>query len=140
LPNRGGSAIVEFAVIMPLLVLLIFGTIEFCRAGMVLGVVANAARSGAGAGAVTSGDYDSITTSIEAALASGLVVGTPSIEVRVNEVLVGNNTDFKNRAGPGARVCVVVGIGYNQVSWVPWTGWFLKGITLREGACMRREA
>ncbi len=138
--NRSGTSLVEFAVMLPVILLLLFGMIEFGRAAMVLGVLANAARSGAREAAVTSGDYSSVATAVQSALASGLVVGTPTIEVQVNGLAVTDDSSFRARATPGTRITVIVGIPYDRVSWVPWSGWFLHGITLREGACMRREA
>ncbi len=49
--ERRGAAIVEFAVIAPLLFFLIFGMIEFGRVIMVMQVMTNATREGARLGA-----------------------------------------------------------------------------------------
>lgn len=51
--NQRGAAAVEFAIILPLLVLLIFGTIEFSLLLFNKQVITNAAREGARAGIVS---------------------------------------------------------------------------------------
>src|SRR5687767_15081283 len=48
--NRRGAAVVEFAMVAPLLFLLIFGLIEFGRVVMVQQVLTNGAREGARVG------------------------------------------------------------------------------------------
>ena len=45
--QRQGAAVVEFAVVAPVFVLLVFGMIEFGRAVMVQQVLVNASREGA---------------------------------------------------------------------------------------------
>jgi Flp pilus assembly protein TadG len=63
--NQKGAAAVEFAIVLPLLVIMLFGIIEF---GLILydkAVVTNASREGARAGIVyrttASGDYSPLT-------------------------------------------------------------------------------
>jgi len=50
--GRSGQAIVEFALVLPVLVLMLFGAIEFGRAYYDLHLLANAARAGARVGAL----------------------------------------------------------------------------------------
>ena len=52
LKSQGGTAVVEFAVILPLLVLLVFGIIEFSILLYDKAMVTNASREGARAGIV----------------------------------------------------------------------------------------
>jgi Flp pilus assembly protein TadG len=47
LRDRRGVAIVEFAIILPLLMLIVVGTMEFARAANIKQVVVNSAREGA---------------------------------------------------------------------------------------------
>jgi hypothetical protein len=47
LKNRGGQSIIEFAVLLPILLLVIFGITEFGRAILVKNVLHTAAREGA---------------------------------------------------------------------------------------------
>jgi Flp pilus assembly protein TadG len=71
-PVQRGTALLEFALVAPLLVVLLFGTIEMGRVLNSIVLVTNAAREGARRGAV--GDSDSqIRTTIDNYLtASGL--------------------------------------------------------------------
>jgi len=89
LKNQGGSSAVEFAIVLPILVLLVFGIIEF---GLLLydkAVITNASREGARVGIVyradpTTGDYiplteGEITNVVTNYLSNHLVTfGTPS--------------------------------------------------------------
>ena len=58
--NNNGQALVEFAIILPLLMLLVFGIIEFGRFLYLKNSVTNAAREGARLAAVTK-PYDAAT-------------------------------------------------------------------------------
>lgn len=74
LGNRRGQGLVEFVLISPILLLLIFGMIEFARAWNIRHVVTDAAREGARFMAVDNGvSSDSVRVVINnAMLASGL--------------------------------------------------------------------
>ena len=51
--NERGTGIVEFVALLPALLFILFGTMEASRLWLTVGVVAEAAREGARAGAVT---------------------------------------------------------------------------------------
>ena len=73
--NRPGQGLVEFVLIAPLLLLLIFGLVEFARAWNIRHVITDAAREGARTLAVydPAVDTDSVETIVESALrAAGL--------------------------------------------------------------------
>lgn len=71
--NRRGNAVVEMALMLPLLLLIVFGITEFGRAWMAVNVMHTATREGARLAAVSSGGSDStsirnrVTTVMEAA-------------------------------------------------------------------------
>lgn len=74
-----GAAAVEFAIIFPLLLLLIGGVIDFGRAYFTQVVLANAAREGARAAVVGSGAWHTRTTAAAAGLdSSNLNIAPPS--------------------------------------------------------------
>jgi hypothetical protein len=75
--NRGdsGQSLVEFALVVPLLLLLVFGIIEFGRVYHAQLVVASAAREGARKAAVN-GDPDTIGAAIQNAAATLNVTAT----------------------------------------------------------------
>jgi Flp pilus assembly protein TadG len=69
----GGQALVEFALILPVLLLMIIGIVEFARAWNIKQVITDAAREGARTAVVSDDDVgeDSVRTVISTALASG---------------------------------------------------------------------
>ena len=66
--NRRGQAVVEMALVMPILLLLVFGITEFGRAWMTSNILHTASREGARLAVVTNPNV-------------------PAVEARVNEVL-----------------------------------------------------
>jgi Flp pilus assembly protein TadG len=58
--NRG-QAVIEFALILPLLLLLCFGITEFGRAWMTMNILTSAAREGVRLAAVTAPDVAAVT-------------------------------------------------------------------------------
>ena len=69
--RREGQSLVEFVMVAPLLLLLIFGLVEFARAWNIRHVITDAAREGARTLAVDNDvPYDSVMTIVENALQS----------------------------------------------------------------------
>lgn len=64
--NNRGNAVVEFAFVLPLLLLLCFGITEFGRAWMTKSVLTSAAREGARLAAVTAPDVAAVTARVQA--------------------------------------------------------------------------
>lgn len=58
--NRGQS-VIEFALILPLLLVILFGITEFGRAWMTLNLLTSAAREGARLAVVTAPDWNAVT-------------------------------------------------------------------------------
>jgi Flp pilus assembly protein TadG len=125
--NRGGVAAVEFALVAPLLFLLVFGMIEFGRMLMVQQIITNGSREGARLAVL-----DGITgTDVVAAVDNYLA----------NAGISGANVDpgSAGSAGYGEPVAVTVTIPFNQVSWLP-APMFIGGDTvLSATSVMRRE-
>ena len=118
-----GQALVEFALIVPLLILIVMGIIEFGRLWMTMITLSGAAREGARLAAVTAPDHDAVETAVENVLsAAGLGPGTITV------------------SGPNAQndVAVTVEITYTVV-----TGSILPGfdgdLQLARSAVMRWE-
>jgi Flp pilus assembly protein TadG len=139
--KRRGAAAVEFAVVAPIFFLFLIGILEFGRLMMILGVVTNASRSGARAGAVTVGDYDSIISAVNSTVTRGGVsLGSETPIVKVNGTVVTNNTSFKSAIYPGVTIEVQVNAPYSANKWLPGTSWFIgSSAKLSETAVMRRE-
>ena len=136
-PRRAAAAL-EFAIVAPLLLLIFTGMMEFSRAMTVLAILANAARTGARAAAITPGTYSDVRTMVEAVLTPAGLSGTETIVVEVNGVAVADDATFAATATPGSAIAVRVSIPYDRISWLPASR-FLAGKTLREAAVMQKE-
>jgi Flp pilus assembly protein TadG len=73
--NRG-QAVVEFALVFPLLLLVCFGITEFGRAWMTMNILTSAAREGVRLAAVTAPDIPAVTQRVNDVCAAARV--TPS--------------------------------------------------------------
>lgn len=91
--RSAGNAVVEFALVLPLFLLLVFGVTEFGRALSVVQVLNSAAREGARIAAVTDPDQQAVEDRVNEVLAATSVtptavvvegpVGSPESTVRV---------------------------------------------------------
>ena len=73
---RGGQALVEFALVLPILLLLFLGVVEFGRAWMIRQVVTNAARSGARSGIVLGASESDVHATVNHYLESADLTGS----------------------------------------------------------------
>ncbi len=128
-PHRRGAATVEFAVVAPLLVLLLFGMIEFGRMIMVQQVLTNASREGARLaaldGSTTEGVKDTVVNYLENA---ALAVDRDRIVIE----------PAPESAAKGAPIRVTVSVPFDDVSWLSHA-MYLKSVDLQASATMRRE-
>jgi Flp pilus assembly protein TadG len=126
--NRRGAAAVEFAVILPVFILLIFGMIEYGRMVMVQQVLTNASREGARRAVLDGSTAAEVQEVVQEYLASGSISGANV------------NVDPPNpsSAGSGDPVTVTVSVPFNEVSWLP-SPMYLGGRTLTASTVMRRE-
>jgi TadE-like protein len=132
--NRRAAAAVEFAVILPVFFLLIFGMIEYGRMIMVQQVITNAAREGARLAVLDGSTTDEVKTRVKSYLTSGSISTThATVDVYAN-----NNQALGN-AGFGDPITVSVSIPFLEVSWLP-SPMYLGGKTLTATTVMRREA
>jgi len=74
--NRRGNAVVEMALMMPILLLLVFGITEFGRAWMTVNVMYTAAREGARLAVVTNPDVDAVRTRVNEVLGAAHITST----------------------------------------------------------------
>ena len=100
LRNQRGQAVVEFALVLPLLLALVFGITEFGRAWMTNNIITSAAREGARVAVVTDPDVTAVTTRVNEVCAAGrvtassvTVVGPDPADVE-RRVTVTVTTDF----------------------------------------------
>lgn len=129
---RPAAALVEFAMVAPLLFLLVMGSVEFARAFMANNLLANAARCGGRVGAIPGTANADITASVDQSL-GGVGISGHSVSVTVNGKPVDAKTAFQ-----GDTVEVSVSVPYSAVTWLPSPS-FLADATLKETVVMRRE-
>jgi Flp pilus assembly protein TadG len=126
---RLGAATVEFAVVVPVFFILVFGMIEFGRMVMVQQVLTNASREGARQAVLDGATTAEVTSSVTSYLTSGSISGA-TIAVSPNP---------PSNAAFGDPVTVTVSVPFSQVSWLP-SPMFLGGKTLTATTVMRRES
>ncbi len=119
---------VEFALVAPVLFLMVFGMIEFGRMVMVQQVLTNASREGARIAVLDGTTTADVTTAVQTYLTGSSIEGAT----------VAVTPDPPSSAGYGAPVTVSVAIGFDQVSWLP-SPMFLSGRQLTATTVMRRE-
>jgi Flp pilus assembly protein TadG len=129
---RRAAAAVEFAVVAPLLFVLLLGIIEFGRGMMVIELLNSAARNGARVGALQGTSTATINTAVSNALTNSGVNGATTT------VLVNGASADASTAQTGDAITVSVSVPYNSVSWLP-TGFFLENSNLGTNVVMRRE-
>lgn len=103
-----GQSLVEFALLVPIFVIMLFGIMEFARLWETMNVLTGAAREGARVAAVTSPSVSQVTDAVERLLGAANISGA-SVTVS------GPNSD--------AEVIVTVSINYT-----PLTGSIVPGI------------
>jgi Flp pilus assembly protein TadG len=126
-PRRGAAA-VEFALIAPVLFLMIFGMIEFGRAVMVQQILTNASREGARRAILEQTTLSEVETIVGDYLTDTSIPGA-SVSVSVNPL---------SSMGFGDPVTVTCSIPYAQVTWLP-TPKFFAGKTLTGRSVMRAD-
>ncbi len=126
--NRRATAAVEFAVVAPVFLLLVFGMIEYGRMVMVYQVLTNASREGARVAVLDGATTASVTAQVNTYLSSGTITGA-TVTVSPNP---------PSNAQYGDPVTVTVSIPFSQVSWLP-SPMYLGGKTLTSSTVMRRE-
>lgn len=111
-----GAAAVEFALLLPLLVVMLMGMIDFGMAINAQAIVGNAAREGARA---ASFNADSALAQSVVTNASSTLLGTPptaTLTCKKMADIATNNTINCSAAGEGDVVVVKVAYTYNWIS------------------------
>jgi Flp pilus assembly protein TadG len=127
--GRRGVAAVEFAIIAPVFLIMLFGIIEMGRAIMVQQIITNASREGARRAIVENATTSEVQTVVNSYLASTSVSSGVSVTV---SPAPGPSVGF------GDPVAVTVTVPFNNVSWLP-TPWILGGKQLTATSSMRAE-
>lgn len=127
--KRRGAAAVEFAIVLPVFVILVLGMIEIGRYIMVQQVLTNASREGARRAVLDGASESEITTAVRTYLNNSAVNGTAATVVF--------NPPELDDADSGDPVTVTVSISRAAVSWLPMQNY--NGAALSASTVMRRE-
>lgn len=128
LRRRRGAAAVEFAIVLPLFILMIVGILEFGRMIMVQNVLTNAAREGARLACIDG----STEATVQAAVTTFL------INASVTGVTVTCTPSTLSSVAPGSQITVQTSVPFSDVSWVS-SPWLATDVTLSASCMMRRE-
>ncbi|HEV3343508.1 MAG TPA: TadE family protein [Pirellulales bacterium] len=126
--NRRGAALVEFALVVPIFLACVVGSVEIGRAIMVQESLTNASREGVRVGILDGAMSSDVTTAVNGYLSGVSISGASTTVTPANP---GTQPE-------GTQVTVSVSIPYSNVSWVP-SPWFLKNQTLTATSVMARQ-
>jgi len=126
--KRRATAAVEFAIVAPVFLLLVFGMIEYGRMVMVQQIITNASREGARTAVLDGATTSSVQSAVNTYLTAGSISGA-TVTVSPNP---------PSTAQYGDPVTVTVSVPFSQVSWLP-SPMYLGGTTLSSATVMRRE-
>jgi Flp pilus assembly protein TadG len=114
--RQRGATLVEFAVVAPVLLFIVFGIIELSRTFMVKELLTEAARRGARAAIVVGATTSQIQTSAQNCL-TPVGISSEQVSISVNDAPLGSVNPATATAG--AEMTVVVSVPATQVSWLP---------------------
>lgn len=127
--NRVGAAVVEFAVIAPLMILLTMGMMEVGRMVMVKQMLVNASREGARMAVLPGASSLAVIAQVQSELQGSSVNGA---EVALSPAAIEN-------LPAGTSIQVSVSVAAENVSWVP-NPMFSFDKILQASTTMRRES
>ena len=147
LPARGparrpAAAVIEFAVVVPVLLMFVLGIIEYGRMLMVAQVTTNGSREGARYAVQADTTPSGVETYVKNYLKSASVpddaVTTVAVEYQLADGTWAKATTLTTLA-QGTSVRVRVEINFTKVSWLPSTVFVPSGTLLKGTTVMRKE-
>lgn len=130
--NRPGTAAVEFAIVLPFVMVVFLGIIEFGRVMMVQQVITNAAREACRSAVLPGGSISSSRDLVTTYLGNvNITLSSPTTQVTVSP--------DPTTATQGTAITVSITVPYSSVSWLP-TPIFMAGKQLNATVVMRLES
>ncbi len=126
--RRRGAAVVEFAIVAPLLLTLLFGMLEVGRLVMVQQILTNASREGARRGILEQATATDVQSTVEAYLTNA----------SISNATVSISPGSLATVGFGNKVTVGISVPFEEVSWLP-APWFLSGVEISGKSVMYGE-
>lgn len=144
--RRKGAATVEFAVVLPIFVMLILGVVEMGRAVNVQQTLTNASREAARIAAIDGMTEQDVRDAVAECLTASGVYGWQGFDANGNPIgkpcldaQVDFNVPSLATAKSGDPIAVTVTLQRDKVSWLPGQSQYL-GTTLQATTTMRKEA
>ncbi len=138
--KRCGAVLVEAAVVLPILLMLVLGIVEFGRGMMVVQLLTNGAREGARRAVLDGSTNNTVENHVKLLLSNSIGCSAGDLNVAVTLTPDPANSTTGNEvanAQTGDLVEVEVTVDYDKVGYV--AGSFLSGRTLRARTTMRHE-
>jgi len=135
--SRSGQAVVEFALVLPVFMLLLFGAIEFGRAYYDLHLLTNAAREGARIGVLPSKVENDVTSAVNTFLQNAGLSGTWTTTVAVKDVTGVTRSGGLAAAIEGDRIYVTLNYGFHVMAGRVLPGF--TGTVQLHGRCVFRH-
>jgi Flp pilus assembly protein TadG len=132
--RRRAASAVEFAVVIPVFFLFVFGLIELGRGLMAQHLVTNAARQACRVGVIEGKTYGDVQGAAITYLAAQGISGE-GVTIQVNDV---TDTSANFAPNAGDEITVLVSVPTSSVSWVPGANYLLGG-TITGKYTLRRE-
>lgn len=126
--QRVGAALVEFALVAPLMMLFTMGLIDLGRMTMVKQLIINASSAGARYATLPNANSEAVVSEVQSIMSNSGVTST----VTLSPALLSS-------APPGSTITVTVSAQANSVSWMG-TSMFMSGKMLTASTSMRRES
>jgi Flp pilus assembly protein TadG len=136
--RRRGATVVEFAIVAPILFLVVFGLIEFGRYMMLHQIAITSTREGcrkAVLGTTTSDQQ--VDTVVRGFLAAGGIQS--SVAEDSTKVAVSVSPGNLNGLASGTPITVAVEMSFSELSWVPGDFFGLSGVNVSSSSTMERE-
>jgi Flp pilus assembly protein TadG len=130
--KRRGTAAVEFAVILPFVMVLFLGIIEFGRVLMVQQILTNAAREGCRNAVLPGGTINNAKSVVSTYLGNANI----TLSDLANQVSVNPDPATSSQ---GTSITVTVTVPFSSVSWLP-SPIFMTGKSLSATVVMRMES
>jgi Flp pilus assembly protein TadG len=127
--SQRGAAVVEFAFVAPLLIMLTFGMLELGRVVMVKQLLINASREGARMAILPASTAEQVIAHVTTELANSSI-NSASVVVTPGSLAT---------AQAGSPVTVAVSVSASSVSWIP-KPLFVFSQTIDASTTMRRES
>ena len=131
--HRCGVATIEFALVAPFILFIIFGSVEFARMMMVKQALTNAAREGCRhATLVTTQDSDDSESFVRQILKPTIV---DSDDEQIVTIVI--EPSFSATPNSGETIVMAIEVACSDITWLPEM--FLCGAKIRSSASMIRE-